>query len=471
MTFKGKSTIELRNAKTGELEFKTKDENMVTNATFNLMNGLKNFPFGNSGYDYKSAFTPLLKNCFSGLLLFDKNITEEINVILPPRDVLQVGCASGAYVGADINRGSLNLTETKDLENGYRFVWDFNTDKANGTFRCAALTSYAGGCGGARQTDYGSSSVLLAHPSVSNCLNAQNNSSISTYAECNLGSSNSTNVDLAVVVGNYEKDVFLFAGTVPADRKGVLLTKRQYANKIAYLKKENATVKSIATKPMTTALKFADSWNFVNDDTYLYSIYPHDKNQIDFIKINGTTLDVVEEKTITVQDADFLTNGLVMLLNDKLYVEKNVDYSKISLYEININDPSDYKLLPEIALRRDNSVLTNIGENLAISSSPNRDLNCRFAVYVDGIWCMSKMGYSTDWAGSSDFRGFTLLNTKFLNPPYMFVRVNLKLINDWYFWFKFGVYIPFLSTINNLSTPVVKNETQTMKVTYEITEI
>ena len=42
-------------------------------------------------------------------------------------------------------RGSMNQTESKKIDNGYRFVWDFTTSQANGTISCVALTHKFGG--------------------------------------------------------------------------------------------------------------------------------------------------------------------------------------------------------------------------------------------------------------------------------------------------------------------------------------
>ena len=62
-----------------------------------------------------------------------------------------------AYASNNVNstantaRGSMNLTESKALENGYKFVWEFTPSQGNGTIAAAALTSALGG-----QNGYGS---------------------------------------------------------------------------------------------------------------------------------------------------------------------------------------------------------------------------------------------------------------------------------------------------------------------------
>lgn len=56
-----------------------------------------------------------------------------------------------AYASNNVNstantaRGSMNLTESKALENGYKFVWEFTPSQGNGTIAAMALTSAKGG--------------------------------------------------------------------------------------------------------------------------------------------------------------------------------------------------------------------------------------------------------------------------------------------------------------------------------------
>lgn len=49
--------------------------------------------------------------------------------------------------------GSLNLTESKALDNGYRFVWEFTLSQGNGTVAVVALTSAKDGKNGYGSAD------------------------------------------------------------------------------------------------------------------------------------------------------------------------------------------------------------------------------------------------------------------------------------------------------------------------------
>ena len=79
------------------------------------------------------------------IMLFDENIEENPEIIFKPVNVNIVGHAGSAYSGTNVMRGSYNTNESGEIENGYRHVWDFGTDKANGTIKCLSLTSLNGG--------------------------------------------------------------------------------------------------------------------------------------------------------------------------------------------------------------------------------------------------------------------------------------------------------------------------------------
>lgn len=81
-----------------------------------------------------------------GILLFSKALDENADNIYSLSDNLPVAYASNNVNStANVARGSLNLTESKILENGYKFVWEFTPSQGNGTIAAAALTSAQGG--------------------------------------------------------------------------------------------------------------------------------------------------------------------------------------------------------------------------------------------------------------------------------------------------------------------------------------
>ena len=157
MVLKGVMTIELTDEATGAVETVT-EENMVTEAVNNILglNPMGIFYAATGEYDdavlWNDSLLPICPNMIGGILLFSKVLTEDVSHIYEMSDNLPV-----AYAANDVNstantaRGSLNLTESMALTNGYKFVWEFTPSQGNGTIAAVALTSSFGG-----QNAYGS---------------------------------------------------------------------------------------------------------------------------------------------------------------------------------------------------------------------------------------------------------------------------------------------------------------------------
>lgn len=143
--------IELTDETTGEVE-KMEESNMITNAVNEILglNPMGIFYAVSGEYDthliWNKELLPICPNIIGGLLLYSEPLAEDVNNIFPSTAKLPV-----AYAGNDVNatanvaRGSLNQTESKALENGFRFVWEFLPSQGNGTIGAVALTSGRGG--------------------------------------------------------------------------------------------------------------------------------------------------------------------------------------------------------------------------------------------------------------------------------------------------------------------------------------
>ena len=150
MRVKGTMTMELMDVNTGEVEM-VAEENMITNAVNHIF-GLNPmgvfYEIGESidGIKWQSGLLPVCPNAIGGILLFSKALEENADNIYSRSDNLPVAYASNNVNStANVARGSMNLTESKALENGYKFVWEFTPSQGNGTIAAAALTSAQGG--------------------------------------------------------------------------------------------------------------------------------------------------------------------------------------------------------------------------------------------------------------------------------------------------------------------------------------
>lgn len=438
---------------------------MVTNACYNLVNGgaiMKNV--ANYHGDIRSAYNNLLSTCFGGLMLFENNIMEDANTIIMPFGNKNIAIASDVYSGSNINRGTLNANESKEINDGkgYRYVWDFGTDRANGIIRCACLTSRFGGYNGYLENDSNSCgsgfSYSAGNSYTRNALSQYNGGSIYVPDY----SFSYENYDL---VGNFEKDRYVFA-------KCNLKAQSISFSIVSYLNTAGLTSNfktNVVTKEVTTTKPLTAS-NFIQQvDDKLYSILPYDTNKIDVVIFDGKTLEIESENTYEIQDADFYTNITAKYFYTKsiywngYFVIKSKDSKNV--YFINASDLADYSVYP---LECYSHQLVVIGGLLYFVPTSYNNIPRTEDVYLFEGTSFIKQHWKLSGNGSGSF----CLN--FIPSP--FVKSPHILLGAWdnsesKHFGVLNVFPMFLSTINNLSTPVVKNETQTMKVTYEITEI
>lgn len=148
---KGKTIIELTDVRTGKKEI-YKDENLVTEAIADVLNtNLQGTMYDNPNFDSVNGeawLLPVYSRLTGGVLLYQNEIEEDPSVIYAPLDNPLVGYASNdVNTTEDVQRGSRNLTESKAVDGGFKYVWDFATSQANGTISCICLTNIMAGRG------------------------------------------------------------------------------------------------------------------------------------------------------------------------------------------------------------------------------------------------------------------------------------------------------------------------------------
>lgn len=151
MKIRGTMVLELTDENTREVE-RMEETNMVTNAVNHILglNPMGIFYAASGEYDshliWNSYLLPICPNMIGGILLFSSALEEDAENIYVGSGNLPVAYASNdVNATADTARGSLNLTESKALDNGYKFVWEFTPSQGNGTITAVALTSALGG--------------------------------------------------------------------------------------------------------------------------------------------------------------------------------------------------------------------------------------------------------------------------------------------------------------------------------------
>ena len=155
---KGKTVIELTDVHTGEKEV-YEDTNMVTEALTDIFNtNILGMLYDNTSFDGQNGekwMMPIIDKLTGGILLYQDPLEERVDNIYAPFSNPLIGYASSdANNTTDVRRGSRNLTESKYVDGGFKYVWDFATSQANGTISAIALTNRIAGIGQENGNNY-----------------------------------------------------------------------------------------------------------------------------------------------------------------------------------------------------------------------------------------------------------------------------------------------------------------------------
>lgn len=136
---KGRTTIVLRNADTGEVEKEVVEENMVTNAVARM------FASNWCGQLDYSKLMPIATKALGGVLCFPNAITEDADNIYPPMTsennlTAHAGQATYVSAGEDPKRGNPNNIVSGITSRGYSNTWDFAATQGNGLISSICLT-------------------------------------------------------------------------------------------------------------------------------------------------------------------------------------------------------------------------------------------------------------------------------------------------------------------------------------------
>lgn len=462
MKLKGTMVMELTDVNTSEVETVT-EENMVTNAVNNIL-GLN--PMGifyceaeySTGMVWTGTLLPICSNMIGGILLFSKALEENADNIYVQSDNLPVAYASNNVNStANTARGSLNLTESKKLDNGYKFVWEFTPSQGNGTIAEVALTSALGG-----QNGFGS---LVGDASAFLQLKA---------------------VDIGSL--GAAKQVILF-GAVEVDFEKNLLYSLTFKNSSVCIKKVRMPIFSIGLNEKLDDSTFtvledkavaASTFRFLGDYT-LYGEFMDGKDGYWYGFSNeGNSAGSATMVWVKISKEDYsITEGEWTLSNAKLmpvgqrdetatYPERIIQccmrggylyvpaYNKKGIYKINTANSADVTLI-EFGFTSKWKPLCETG-------------SCE--VYMTLIGDLVVAGDFQVTAEDTVIRtqGSFRLNdaaTPLFQYKNFLVGWGGSYGNEYRTMY---LLTPYLATINNLSSAVVKTVDKTMKITYTLTE-
>lgn len=458
---KGKSVIELTDVRTNKKEI-YEDENLITNAVPDILrlnpSGLM-YPIHQSGeVEYKDEIFPIANKLYGGILLYENRLEEDRDKIIPPSDNPIIGYASNNVNSTDNPlRGSANLTESIPLENGYKFVWDFSTSQANGRISSLALTHYKAG-----RFYYGNNFNRNA------CLLLNR-----TYYDV---SKDIQRAYIGMVEGNPKDNTFI--SLWPRENKTLDIVKFKEAYSSIGLTDSVLGPRFQEMEKITIDLTeyygdfyyWYDGGFYDGKDGYWYGFLTksnYNSGLIRRVKIKkddySTQVDQWDLNDIRLydlgsypsEDSSSVYRSIGSVIKDGYLYAINRDRNRI--YKININNPVDISFM-ELGFKSDftegsstYSYMYQWGDHI---------LGYDFTITKDGRIIKN---YGKDYSGAS----FRYIRTPTIEiGPF---RIGYG-SNSGTLYKCLYLHTPYLGTINNLSSPILKTADKTMKITYTLTE-
>ena len=477
VALKGKTTFELTDVNTGKVEV-IEDSNMITN-------GLQEFltTYGYFGCDILNTNTirdnSLWVNLLGGLLLFDTALDEDVNNTFMPAGVKMIGNGSKgvANSGAVTELGSYNNTESGLQSDGsIKFVYDFSTAQANGTIACACLTSKTGGYIGMGNdsTRYINNAYYLDefrsddyHVCLSNIAGAVNDTShilYPVYSENAIYFTNPYNINYSSAYASQHwsatKKIQILK--VRAGFTGVSIKDRRYLDKVI------ATYDVDIPQDILDYMGTSTSYITISRDSErnIYVIFY--KTRSDYISKGNFCWIMKIDKDMQATAYKFTNNTGVALKIEKNKITFDGDYLWLYAY----NSPyyiygikyADSTQIIETGIDKKSVYdLYTIGKNLiGIYSEYNGNYYYAPTIY-DVVNRTHRQVNGSIYSSACKLIPFPDKKGVYLRAYYSgnnTIPCDLSVMKD----------PRYLATINNLTEPVIKTSSKTMKVTYTITE-
>ena len=468
---KGKTTFELTDVNTGEVEV-IEDSNMITN-------GLQEFlrTYGYFGCDVLSDDTvrtnSLWVNLLGGLFLFDTALDEDVNNTFMPAGVKMIGNGSKdvSNSGAVTELGSYNTAESGLQSDGsIKFVYDFSTAQANGTIACACLTSKVGGyigMGNDSNRYINSSYVLNAYISDNNhyCYSgidgATNGASYMLYPVYSENAIYFTNPYNIIYSSAYSSQHWSVTKKIQilkvrAGFTGVGIKARRDLRNIV------ATYDVDIPQDILDYMGTSTNYIFISRDSERNVYVIFNKSSSDSLGAGAFCWIMKIDKNMNATAYKFTNNVGRPLTLDNRHITFDGDYlwmiysydRPFYLYGIKYSDSTQ---IIEAGVINESNIfsLYTIGKNLI----------GLYNDYITTVYDVVNRTQRQTNGSLMDYSNTVLI--PFADKKGVYSQVYLKSTPNYLYVMKDPRY---LATINNLSEPVVKTASKTMKVTYTITE-
>lgn len=519
---KGKTTIELTDVNTGEVKV-VEDTNFMTNAFHDLCQPiLRHHDTYHDMYSFYSKNIDL-NEMMGGILLFDTELGDNPDNYIPPITANMTGHASElTYSGTDLSMGSFNVNLSDTVSpNTRKYVWDFNSEQANGTIGSVCLTTKWGGTIGHGSTTPCESS-LSNERIFGNFLRSTVYCNYDTsrayltplylsfkddyvlYMQANINMTSGKFVFLKVPIWSNKEDIFVKNPNVPSTSD---------MNRIYSIIGKNSTdIEPAITLDLTSVLGTTGYLGFAQDGKYLYiarnksSLNSYNwapNTKITIVKVNledltfesfevtnttGDNLHIFDQHPV---DSFFLGYNFAICNDYMFVVAKGTAYNSISapMYAINLSDntvvhklatesgtdieftgTSDSDASNPFLMTLNNKVVVSPKGNVCSRSNNHTPVKCVSTNdFVIKTLNVPHWGMCADNTENTSYENGRVFPTD--NPLYI-GHLKTYYISTAYTSGTFNIlFVPnVLMTINNLDTPVTKTSSQTMRITYTLTK-
>ena len=491
MAIKGSATIELTNAD-GSKEV-IKHENMITNAVNDLCISQRGdiasiLKIVSNGESYAQAL-------FGGLLLFNETLNTYVDDYFLPCAKITGYASQDAYAGLDIARGSFNASEGGVQADGsYKFVWDFSTSQANGTIKALALCpNMMGQIGASNNIVYSEGKDFF----LKNDLQAPFQSYGYMLADGGTteGISN-YRYRIAAVIGNvaYAVDLYnlhyesSYASASVINNGGIIkLYKFNIGTDSISLADNVCMARYIGCEDVTLPADFVSTLYQYSGESQLAYFYDYENSKLVLfpsrrssnLAVNGTLnyaeIDIKNNMSVSIYTFTNNTAGEIERIG-----QFRSDGSKFNLFVF-----KDYILVLSVVdsekkfyslKRSDNTQVKEIKRiDGSIYSVGNYDNRTFIPVFYDEKMAVVK------WSDNNrsyyciiDMANGIILETNAKNVSMGYdIDIGKKCVfarTNPYLEYRLTVNPFILTTKNNLDSPVTKTASQTMKITYTLSE-
>jgi hypothetical protein len=440
---------------------------MITNGIEDFLNTYGIFAnnlFDDSDFRDTKAYNLLT----SGLFLFDTALDEDVTNTFMPAGVKMVGNGAKdiSNSGEVLELGSYNTAESGVQADGsIKYVYDFSTQQANGSIRCACLTSNVGGyMGMGGNNGYFNSDFLIEkwQPNSLNCIISMAGASLGyilypVYSENALYTANKNNLVYASASASEHWSV---TKKIKIDKRKVAFNSYNL-NDCSYLDTVTDSFEVSIPQDILTYMGNRTDYVSIRGDGTTGNIFVIFSTTSIGTLNSGKSIWIMKiDKSMNVTSYNFTNNLSSYIRLEEMYMVFNGDYiwcqTSDKLYGIKYADCTQ---IVETNVSIDLSFKWSIAPNLIAIQGKARSSN------VWNNWNIYD-AVNNVMLATNGYVGNLGIMIPFLDKKGVYLRCNyssskfyLRVIKD----------VRYLATINNLPEPVVKTASKTMKVTYTLT--